>query len=117
VSIGKNDKKFVKQLQGLLRALSHKHAVLAGGIAGGQLKVRAVQQGKICCVLTPSAGLVKRAIDEDLLRKTSSGWMISKAGRMALRRMLAGAEPFAEQVQARLNELHARSASAGSKAD
>ncbi|MEB3734179.1 helix-turn-helix domain-containing protein [Halopseudomonas pachastrellae] len=26
-------------------------------------------------------------------------------------------EPFAEQVQARLNELHARSASAGSKAD
>ncbi|HIQ54161.1 transcriptional regulator [Halopseudomonas pachastrellae] len=26
-------------------------------------------------------------------------------------------EPFAEQVQARLNELHARAASAGSKAD
>ncbi len=101
MSTGKNSRKTVKQLRGLLRALSHAQAVLVGRVAEDQLEVHSLQQGRPHCVLRPSAGLVEQAIGEDLLHKTPSGWVISKTGRMALRRMLAGAEPFAEQHQHR----------------
>ncbi|MCF6199539.1 MAG: DUF6456 domain-containing protein [Hyphomicrobiaceae bacterium] len=101
MSTRENNKKFVKQLRGLLRALIRDHAVLVGRLKDGQLEVRVQQQGQATCVLQPSAQLVERAIGEDLLHKKPSGWVISKAGRMALRRMLAGAEPFAAQHQQR----------------
>ena len=101
MSTRENNKKFVKQLRGLLRALVREQAVLVGALKNSQLEVHVQHKGLATCVLKPSAKLVKCAIGEDLLHRTSSGWVISKAGRMALRRLLAGAEPFAEQHQQR----------------
>ena len=106
MSVAKDEKQVRRQLRQLLKVLSRDHAVLLCAKEGfGDYLVRIMPGDKKAerpaPLMIPSRALVKYCLGSDLLECSSHGWVIGPNGRMALRRMLAGAEPFAEQHQQR----------------
>lgn len=95
----------LKQLRRLLRALARNEAYLlrepqeAGLPQRFTLHSPRKEGGNP--VFRPDANLVRHCLAEDLLEKTDIGWVIGSNGRLALKRMLAGTDPFAEQHQRR----------------
>ena len=87
-----------KALRRLLRALAQKGSFLREddrqGWRPGTAKGGAV-------TLTFAAELVEFAHDNELIQRDGAHFVLSDIGRMSLRRLLAGADPFAEQHQQR----------------
>ena len=94
----------VKQLKKLLRALSQEGAcLLEVAHEGGALCYRVIlmTQGDKTSIHEPHPALIDQVIKQGLLNKHKSGWVIGPNGRLTLKRLLAGTEPFAEQHQCR----------------
>lgn len=98
-------KRVIKELVRLLRILSRDQTGLRreDKPAGKAQEYSIYTQNGACenLVFRPKCALVEHCLAEDLLVNTKTGWSIGPNGRLALKRMLAGADPFAEQHQHR----------------
>ena len=94
-----------KKIKRLLRALSRRQAWMKcedrEGGKGPLFGVYFLDEGRVRLIFRPDAGVVAHCLGEDLLVKTPAGWEIGDNGRLTLRRLLAGSDPFAEQHQER----------------
>lgn len=100
-----------RQLERLLRALARRGAVLRRTDAGLQLvDENGGVAGRFDAALVAAAlsrGLLEPASEGQALgqeREQEQALRLAEAGRFALRRLLAGAEPFREQHQTRIHE-------------
>lgn len=102
--MGKNQPA-IKQLKRLLRALLRDQALLmreqgeSGEVAA--FCVYGQEHGRKHLIFRPERQLVEHCIAQDLLEKSHIGWVIGANGRLALKRLLAGTDPFNEQHQQR----------------
>lgn len=94
-------------LRRLLRALSMDGALLvrmpAPGDAGGYALIDR-RAGARAAPVKIGAALAEACLRHDLLAPAGEGWRLSGAGRQALKRLLAGAEPYQEQHQQRVRQ-------------
>ena len=91
----------IKQLRNLLRAMSHKGAYMMRLHDNEQYRVFTNTKNNEQSIMEPDHLLISHVFDQDLLTKRNGRWVIGPNGRLALKRMLAGADPFAEQHQVR----------------
>ncbi len=108
MSAALRDKKVRRVLVRFLKALSRAGALLVrdmspDGQEGGFL-ICTKSCDRTASLFRPPDFLVKQALREDLLVKAEGGWRLSDNGRLALRRLLAGADPYAEQHQHRTRQ-------------
>ena len=95
----------IKQLKNLLRAMSQEgaHLLLEGKERGSTPRYRVFVQleASSSSILAPDKDLVEQVLKRGLFTHSQSGWVIGRNGRLALKRLLAGADPFAAQHQCR----------------
>jgi hypothetical protein len=105
MSTKRDKKQIVRDLLRLLRGLSRDHAYLLSeefdADSPSRVHVYTDDGTDRQVICTVDIALVRHCLAEELLIKTKAGWCIGSNGRLALKRMLAGAEPFAEQHQQR----------------
>ncbi len=95
----------VKQLKKLLRAMSREGAYLlqenkVRGSASGY-RVFILLETSSSTILAPDKDLVEQVLKRGLFTRSKKGWVIGHNGRLALKRLLAGTDPFAAQHQSR----------------
>ncbi|MCP4934466.1 MAG: hypothetical protein GY927_09745 [bacterium] len=95
----------IKQLKKLLRAMSREgaHLLQESKQCGSTpcYRVVVLLRASSSSVLVPDKDLVEQVMRRGLLTRTKTGWVIGNNGRLALKRLLAGTDPFAEQHQSR----------------
>ncbi len=90
----------IKQLKNLLRALSREGAHLVQ--EGNGYRVVVAIKGCKTAALAVDKDLGQQMIRRGLLTQSKNGWVLGPNGRLTLKRLLAGADPYAEQHQSRV---------------
>ncbi len=110
MSLKKSHKPGSKELKKLLRMLARADVcgLEVDRYTGEQrcFRVRIRDNRGQSGVFRPDTALVEYCLAEDLLEKHGSVWRLAENGRLALRRMLAGADPFVAQHQQRRFRKH-----------
>ncbi len=95
----------IKQLKKLLRTMSREgaHLLQEGAECGSQpcYRVYILLEANSSSILAPDKDLVEQLLKRGLFTPTKNGWVIGHHGRLALKRLLAGTDPFAAQHQSR----------------
>ncbi len=105
MSSGTASRTGIKQLKKLLRAMSREGAyLLQEGKERGSpscYRVLIPMEASSLSILAPDKDLVEQLLKRDLFTSTKNGWVLAHNGRLALKRLLAGTDPFAAQHQSR----------------